>query len=135
MKNLFQSLQSILFVFLIVIGMNAFTRPNGLDPIEYDIMEGKIAAASDQSSKSKEYREAQASYSQMKLQFEAMAKQYDVDGGDVQKLSMLSQVLYLYETELTKTRFTELTQPQQVTFLSRLNSMKIEFFSLIHKTK
>lgn len=134
MKNQFQSLNTILFVLFIVIGMNAFTRPTVLDPIDYDIMEGKIAAASEDS-KMREYKKAQDSYSQMKLQYESIAQQISDKGEDVQKLSLLSQTLYVYETEITTTRFGALTSQQQIAFLTRLNAIKIEFYSTLQKTK
>ena len=135
MKNQIRSLQVILFLLLAVISLDAFTRPADADPITYDIVEGKILAAENRQPSMQNYEFAKNDYQQMKRSYEQYVARLQPGSEDLQKLSMLAQTLYMYEIELGTTKFQQLSPAQQSSFLTRLNTIKLEFYSALRGSK
>ncbi|GEM_PF-2773799 len=130
MKNKIRSLQSVLFLLSIVLGLNAFTSPSEFDSIQHDIVEGKIQAA-EASAMFPQIRQIQQDYAQMNLRFDELALSIDATGDSPAELSELSQVLYVYDQEVKAVKFNQLTLQQKKDFISHLNSLKKEFYTAL----
>lgn len=130
MKNQIRSLQSILFILFVVLGVNAFTSPSEFDSIQYDITEGKIQAA-EASAMIPQLQQIQQDYNQMNIRFDELAMNLDSTGDSPAVLSGLSQVLYVYDQEVKNVKFQQLTLQQKKDFISHLNSLKKEFYTAL----
>lgn len=126
MKNQIRSLQSILFLLSVVLGVNAFTSPSQPDAIMYDITEGKIQAAEADGLLTKQMNQAQQDFSEMNVRFDALAMQLEPTG-DSPRLSGLAQVLYVYDQEVKAVKLYQLGPKQQKEFFAHLSSLKKEF--------
>ncbi len=131
MKNQIRSLQSVLFLLLAILGFNAFTTPR--DTIQYDISEGKIQAGIEnyKTSLVAQYQQAQQDYKKMNIDFDVKANQSESNMELQSDMSLLAQSLYVYDKELKSLNFFTLSLEQRQEFLSRLNSIKEEFYSLL----
>lgn len=130
MKNQIRSLQSILFILFVVLGVNAFTSPSEFDSIHHDITEGKIQAT-EASAMIPQLQQIQQDYAQMNIRFDELAMSIDANGESPAVLSGLSQVLYVYDQEMKSVKFNQLTFQQKKDFISHLNSLKKEFYSAL----
>lgn len=130
MKNQIRSLQSVLFILSVVLGLNAFTSPSAFDSIQHDITEGKIQAA-EASAMIPQIQQIQFDYAQMNMRFDELAMSYEATGDSPAVLSGLSQVLYVYDQEVKAVKFNQLTLQQKKDFISHLNSLKKEFYAAL----
>jgi hypothetical protein len=130
MKNQIRSLQSVLFILSVVLGVNAFTSPSEIDSIQQDITEGKIQAA-EASAMIPHIQQIQQDYVQMNMRFDELAMSLDTTGDSPTVLSGLSQVLYVYDQEVKSVKFNQLTLQQKKDFISHLNSLKKEFYAAL----
>lgn len=133
MKNQVRTLQSVLFVLLILLGMKAFTVPN--DSASFDLTEGKILAAENnyKSSLVPRYHQAQQDFKKMTIDFDSMASATDYNFERAPELSLISQSLYAYDNELKSVNFYTLSLAQRKSFLDNLDSLKKEFYTTIEK--
>jgi hypothetical protein len=130
MKNQIRSLQSILFLLFVVLGLNASTSPSQQDSIVYDITEGKIQAAEADGLLKKQMNQAQQDFNEMNLRFDVLAMELEPTG-DSPRLSGLSQVLYVYDQEVKAVKIYQLDQKQQKAFFAHLSSLKKEFYTAL----
>ena len=93
MKNQITSLQSILFILLVVLGINAFTNPAQDDEIYSEITEGKVQAAEKnyKDSLTPQYLRAQQDFKKMNIDFDSLATKIENDFGTLPQLSVGAQ--------------------------------------------
>ena len=139
MKNQIRSLQLILTVLTVVLGLNAFTNPNQIDPIVSDIVEGKIKATQNSKLKEQDYSssffEAKLQFKKMNNDFDMAISRYSANEDAVPQFSLASQALYVYEQELSFFNFDELNRKQQAQILETLLSIKREFYDSLNAIK
>lgn len=133
MKNKIQTVQTIFFVLLVILGFNAFTSPNQ----EPDLTEGKIEAVM-YSSLYSSIELSKKDFLEMNLQFEDIASDptRDFDSGyGLSSLSGLSQLIYLYEQRLNQVEGISISHEQRIQILEELRKLKSEFSAAIVESK
>lgn len=130
MRNQIRSLQSILFVLLVILGINAFTTPSQVDTIVSEITEGKIQAAEQNYIESlmPQYLQAQQDFRKMNIDFNEFASKTENEFDSLPQLSLISQILYVYEQEMKEVKFHTLTLEKRKAWLAKLTSIKNEFY-------
>ncbi len=133
MKNQIRSLQSVLFLLLVILGVNAFTRPSQERSFDYDLTEGKIQAAEHIASDliSASYQHAQQDYAKMNIDFDVLANQAESNNDALPQLSMLSQTIYVYDQEIKSVKFETLNSIQKRALIERLGAIKKEFYKAL----
>ncbi len=133
MKSQIQSLQSVFFLLLVILGVNAFTRPSQDRAYEYDLTEGKIQAAQHNVTdvNNAGFLHAQQDYAKMNIDFDVLASQTENNNEALPQLSMLSQTIYVYEQEMKSVKFETLNSSQKRALIERLGAIKKEFYKAL----